>query len=501
MGSGPAGFPPVPRPRLSQDIVAHAANATARAIRKFGVRRRTQRFSVHDVTKMTIALIRMSAPRIVLSARRSHSAACAEDREPSAEQLIADNPEAGSRPRDMAILDRFRSSPANKHPDPEVRLAYVETLTIDDREPLASAAREDESARVRRAAVGKLMDPSILALVVRDDPDPGVRAQAMSMLRDIALEAFEETGEAESLAAIDAITDVKILSQVVKTVTRESSARHALARVTDPRALGSIARHAGLEPIRRAALDALQDHDEIVAVAMNGEFKDAAVDGGRAAHRPRRSRADRVAREQQERDEARADDPARARRAGCGGRRAPRRLPLPRRPARGRQSNASRSCSASRRSRQLTTRRPSRRRSRMRTLAGRRWMPPPIPSSRRGSRPPRRTCVPGSRTRARARAERARAEAEAARERDEQLAADRAAAEAAAAELARKEAERRSVRLLELVDRGRGRRRRRGSAVGETTRRARAARVEGPDRRTRPPTAIWPRDSPPRKRG
>ena len=158
-----------------------------------------------------------------------------------------------------------------------MRLAYVETLSIDDREPLASAAREDESARVRRAAVGKLMDPSILALVVRDDPDPGVRAQAMSMLRDIALEAFEETGEAESLAAIEAITDLKILSQVVKTVTRESSARHALARVTDPRALGSIARHAGLEAIRRAALDALQDREEIVAVAMNGEFKDAAI--------------------------------------------------------------------------------------------------------------------------------------------------------------------------------------------------------------------------------
>ena len=75
----------------------------------------------------------------------------------------------------MAILDRFRSSPAHKHPDPEVRLAYIETLTIDDREPLTSAAREDESPRVRRAAVAKLMDPAILALVVRDDADAGVR--------------------------------------------------------------------------------------------------------------------------------------------------------------------------------------------------------------------------------------------------------------------------------------------------------------------------------------
>ncbi len=177
----------------------------------------------------------------------------------------------------MAILDRFRPVPGHKHPDPDVRLAYVEALSIDERELLIAAAREDESPRVRRAAVGKLMDPAVLALIVRDDGDAGVRAQATSMLRDIALEAFEETGEAESLAAVDAISDVKILSQVIKTVTRESVARRALERVDDPRALGSIARHAALEPIRGAALDALNEHDEIVAVAMSSEFKDTAV--------------------------------------------------------------------------------------------------------------------------------------------------------------------------------------------------------------------------------
>jgi hypothetical protein len=177
----------------------------------------------------------------------------------------------------MAILDRFRAVPASKHSDPDVRLAYVEALSIDERDQLVAVAREDESARVRGAAVGKLMDPSVLALVVGDDPDPGVRANAMSMLRDIALEAFEDTGEAESLAAVEVLADVKILSQVIKTTTRESVARHALARVHDPRALGSVARHAVLESIRRAAFDALREHDEVVAVAMNSEFKDTAV--------------------------------------------------------------------------------------------------------------------------------------------------------------------------------------------------------------------------------
>src|SRR5262245_11340008 len=102
----------------------------------------------------------------------------------------------------MAILDRFRSLSVDKHPDLEVRLAHVDGLGIHPRDELLSFAREDESPRVRRAAVGKLMDPSMLAIVARDEADPGVKAHAVAMLRDIALESFEETSEADSLAAV-----------------------------------------------------------------------------------------------------------------------------------------------------------------------------------------------------------------------------------------------------------------------------------------------------------
>ena len=180
----------------------------------------------------------------------------------------------------MALLDRFRSVPASKHLDPEVRLAYVESLSIDERESIASAAIEDENARVRRAAVGKLMDPAVLVSVARDDADASVRAAAGAMLRDIALEAFEETGEAEGLAAVEALatlSDGKIISQIAKTAQRESVARQALDRIVESRVIGSIARHAALETIRRAAFDRLSEHEDILAVAMHGEFKDTAV--------------------------------------------------------------------------------------------------------------------------------------------------------------------------------------------------------------------------------
>src|SRR2546425_27687 len=89
----------------------------------------------------------------------------------------------------MALLDRFKTQPRHRHPDPAVRLAFVEEIPIDDREQLAAIARDDEDARV----------------------------------------------------------------------------------------IGSIARHAAVEAVRGAALERLQDHDEILAVAMNSDFKDTAL--------------------------------------------------------------------------------------------------------------------------------------------------------------------------------------------------------------------------------
>ena len=177
----------------------------------------------------------------------------------------------------MAILDRFRAQPRQKHPDPAVRLGYVHEIPITEHELLAEIAREDGDARVRRAAAAKLMDPPALAAIARDDADESVRTAAIGMLRDLALESFEGAGEAESLAAIDALPDLRTVAAIAKTAAREASAHRALARVTDVHALGSIARHAVHESVRLAAFAAVSDPQEILAVALNCEYKDPAV--------------------------------------------------------------------------------------------------------------------------------------------------------------------------------------------------------------------------------
>jgi hypothetical protein len=181
----------------------------------------------------------------------------------------------------MTLLDRFRTPARQKHPDPAVRLAYVAELPLSERELIIAAAREDEDVRVRRAAVAKLLDPAALSAIARDDADGGVRADALNMLRDIALDVFEGVSEAEGLAAVDALAGAdRTLAQIAKTSAREAIGLRALGRLdstTHAPLLGSIARHAPLEPVRQAAFAGVHERADILAVAINGEFKEIAV--------------------------------------------------------------------------------------------------------------------------------------------------------------------------------------------------------------------------------
>jgi hypothetical protein len=180
----------------------------------------------------------------------------------------------------MTLLDRFRTQARDKHPDPVVRLAFVDELPLSERAAIAAMAREDEDPRVRKAAVAKLMAPDVLATIARDDRDEQVRTQATAMLRDLALEAFEDTGEAEGLLAVEGMADPRTLAQVAKAATRESVAARALARLEDAHMIGSVARHGVVDAIRLSALGALSarsERAEILGVALNSDFKDTAV--------------------------------------------------------------------------------------------------------------------------------------------------------------------------------------------------------------------------------
>ncbi len=156
--------------------------------------------------------------------------------------------------RVMALLDRFRTQARHKHPDAAIRLAYIDEIPIDERDLIAEIARDDEDARVRRAAVAKLLDPAALAAVARADVDDGgPRAGGRHAARHRARVVRRARRSRERSRPSARSTTPRRSRTSRRTRRAKRSRSRALARVTDVHAAGSIARHAALEAVRRAA--------------------------------------------------------------------------------------------------------------------------------------------------------------------------------------------------------------------------------------------------------
>ena len=177
----------------------------------------------------------------------------------------------------MGILEKLRPQPRWKHTDPAVRAAAVYELGPDETEPLHALAREDAEPRVRRAAVTRVDDPSVLADIAKTDPDEDVRAEAVRGIAGIA-------AETDDLAqALDAVRQLIALSRSkeIVLVARDSSSADVRAGVVDlvedQKVLSSISRHSRDGATRLRALARLIDPDDIRAVALKAEHTDAAV--------------------------------------------------------------------------------------------------------------------------------------------------------------------------------------------------------------------------------
>jgi hypothetical protein len=174
----------------------------------------------------------------------------------------------------MALLDRLRPQPAWKHSDPSVRASAAESLPETEHAVLLTLAREDDSPRVRRAAVARLADVDALAGLASRDADTQVRADAGARLLALAC-AAEDASLAGRAAA--ALSDERLLAQVARTAPIAEVALATLDRVREPRGLATTARHAGHADVRLRALERLQDAADLVAVAINTEHKDVGL--------------------------------------------------------------------------------------------------------------------------------------------------------------------------------------------------------------------------------
>jgi hypothetical protein len=177
----------------------------------------------------------------------------------------------------MGILEKLRPHPRWKHTDPSVRAAAVYELGPDDAEALRALAREDAEPRVRRAAVTRIDDPTVLADIARSDPDDDVRAEAVRGIAGIAAETDEVS---QALQAVRQLIALGRTKEIV-IVTRDSSSADIRAAVVDmvddPKVLSTISRQARHAPTRLRALERVSDEDEVLGVALKAEQTDVAV--------------------------------------------------------------------------------------------------------------------------------------------------------------------------------------------------------------------------------
>jgi hypothetical protein len=177
----------------------------------------------------------------------------------------------------MGILERLRPTPRWKHADPAVRAAAVYELHPDEAEVLRTLAREDAEARVRRAAVTRLDDPTVLADVARTDPDEDVRIDAIRALAGLAMEGSDLDRISEIVRQLLAIGRSREVVAIARDAALPEVRTATVDLLTDQKSLSAVSRHASDGPTRLRALARLTDVEEIVNVALKSEQTDAAV--------------------------------------------------------------------------------------------------------------------------------------------------------------------------------------------------------------------------------
>ena len=176
----------------------------------------------------------------------------------------------------MGILDKLRPQSKSTHPDPNIRIEAIHELDPADLESLNAFAKDDADARVRRVAVARIGDASVLADIVRNESEGSVRDHALGQL-------VEQAGKQDAAAAMTAVAALASLGRerelalVAKAAGPEEVRRAAIAAIRDEKSLGSVARHGAEASARLLAVERLTDRAEIESVAIRGEHADAAI--------------------------------------------------------------------------------------------------------------------------------------------------------------------------------------------------------------------------------
>jgi hypothetical protein len=178
----------------------------------------------------------------------------------------------------MGIADFFR--PKYRHSDVRVRTEAVKALTHDDAAILVQIARSDSDIGVRRLALERIDEASVLA-ELRE-------AQSERSLKDFAGERaaqlWQSTACSEdpddagaALTGMIKLGDQHSLVDVVVMAQLPAIRKRAFGELRDPRALAALAKSDAPQDLRTAAVSRIDDGDVLRALAIDTTQKEVGL--------------------------------------------------------------------------------------------------------------------------------------------------------------------------------------------------------------------------------
>ncbi|MGZ3442115.1 MAG: DUF349 domain-containing protein, partial [Polyangia bacterium] len=177
----------------------------------------------------------------------------------------------------MGFTDLFK--PKWKHSNPEVRADAVRALGEDQAALLATIARNDTDARVRRIAVKRIVDADVLTDVAAHDPDESLRKAAVEKAEEVLVSAAN-AGDRPALDALGKLRHPRLLAQVALKAADAEVRIHAVRLILnadDGKALAEVVKKSSDIAIRRLVVDQLKDVGTLRDVAISDGNKEIAL--------------------------------------------------------------------------------------------------------------------------------------------------------------------------------------------------------------------------------
>jgi len=132
---------------------------------------------------------------------------------------------------------------------------------------------QNSDPKIRKTAVPRLSDASLLSTLAVQDADESVRFAALNRLQELALGSDSEA----ALAALQTLGEEAALVTIARSAALQEVAMAALGKLSRSHALGLVVRRGNHPEIRKAALVRLDDLTELADIARKSEEREVAL--------------------------------------------------------------------------------------------------------------------------------------------------------------------------------------------------------------------------------